>query len=322
MSDPDAQPARSAGALRSANEQRVLDVLRQPGDADGDGHVPHTQADIARATGLARATVSNIVRDLSARGLVDATAGAGRRGSSVRLSGSVGVVLGIDFGHSHLSVAVGDLTGNVITEERLPVRTPLPPPDALRKAREVAERLHPDLTEVRTVGLGLPAPVIHDTIGTPAIFPGWDDTDARSLATSVFGVPALVENDANLGALAEHRAGVARGARHAVFVKVSSGVGAGLILDDRVFHGAHGTAGEIGHLTLDDQGPLCRCGSRGCLEAYELDHRRHRDARRPGCPARPSTRSSRRRRAATAPHGVRSRTPVCTWAGRSRRSST
>ncbi|MEV4999490.1 ROK family transcriptional regulator [Nocardioides sp. LML1-1-1.1] len=269
MSDPDAQPARSAGPLRWANEQRVLDVLRQPGDGDGqDGHVPHTQADIARATGLARATVSNIVRDLSARGLVEAKAGAGRRGSSVRLSGSVGVVLGVDFGHSHLSVAVGDLTGNVITEERHAVRSPLPPLDALRRAREIAEHLHPDLSEVRTIGLGLPAPVIHDTIGTPAIFPGWDDVDARSLASSVFGVPALVENDANLGALAEHRAGVARGARHAVFVKVSSGVGAGLILDDRVFHGAHGTAGEIGHLTLDDQGPLCRCGSRGCLEAY------------------------------------------------------
>ena len=77
-----------------------------------------------------------------------------------------------------------------------------------------------------------------------------------------------VENDANLGALAEHRSGVGRGHDSSVFVKISSGVGAGIIIDNQLFHGAGGTAGEIGHLTLDDQGPLCRCGSRGCLEAY------------------------------------------------------
>jgi predicted NBD/HSP70 family sugar kinase len=85
---------------------------------------------------------------------------------------------------------------------------------------------------------------------------------------SAFSTPARVENDANLGAIAEHQVGAARGHRTLVFVKISSGVGAGLILGDQVFHGAQGTAGEIGHLTLDEQGPFCRCGSRGCLEAY------------------------------------------------------
>ena len=77
-----------------------------------------------------------------------------------------------------------------------------------------------------------------------------------------------IDNDANLGALAEHRHGIARGHDSSVFVKVSSGVGAGIVLEDRLFHGSGGTAGEIGHLTLDENGPVCRCGSRGCLEAY------------------------------------------------------
>ncbi len=101
-----------------------------------------------------------------------------------------------------------------------------------------------------------------------AIFPGWEGVDARAAAEEAFGVSVHVENDANLGALAEHHQGVARGHDTSVFVKISSGVGAGIIIDNKLFHGAGGSAGEIGHLTLDDQGPLCRCGSRGCLEAY------------------------------------------------------
>ncbi|MCL2541689.1 MAG: ROK family protein [Nocardioidaceae bacterium] len=263
-------PAGSAAALRLANEQRVLDVLRQsaPDRPGGQAPTAHTQAELARATGLARATISNIVRDLAAQGLVETRAGSGRRGSSVRLARDAGVVVGVDFGHRHLSVAVGDLTGRLIGEERRVLAAPLGPRDALRQARAIAETLVPAGATLRKVGLGLPAPVIHDTIGTPAIFPGWENTDARAVAAAVFDAPVRVENDANLGALAEHRVGVAHGCRHAVFVKISSGVGAGLILDDQVFHGAEGTAGEIGHLTLDEQGPFCRCGSRGCLEAY------------------------------------------------------
>ena len=90
----------------------------------------------------------------------------------------------------------------------------------------------------------------------------------RDVAESRLGIRVQVDNDANLGALGEHRRGVGRGHANVVFVKVSSGVGAGLILDHQAKRGTDGTAGEIGHLTFDEQGPLCRCGSRGCLEAY------------------------------------------------------
>jgi predicted NBD/HSP70 family sugar kinase len=129
-------------------------------------------------------------------------------------------------------------------------------------------RLSGGMGVLRHVGLGLPAPVTEEVISSTAIFPGWEGVNARSAAEDTFGAPVHVENDANLGALAEHRRGVARGTSSSVFVKISSGVGAGIIIGNRLFHGAGGTAGEIGHLTLDDQGPLCRCGSRGCLEAY------------------------------------------------------
>jgi predicted NBD/HSP70 family sugar kinase len=254
----------STAALRTANQQRILDVLRT-----GDGNEgAFTQAELARATGLAPATVSNIVRELAAAELVQTDPGRGRRGSSVRLSRSAGLVAGVDFGHSHVAVALGDLTGTLLAEKRCPLDERRPHHEELALARTLLESLTDRPGVVRRIGMGLPAPVTNNVVRSTAIFPGWEGVDARAAAEEVFGAPVEIENDANLGALAEHRHGVARGHDTSVFVKISSGVGAGIIIDNHLFHGATGSAGEIGHLTLDEQGPLCRCGSRGCLEAY------------------------------------------------------
>ncbi len=253
----------STSSLRAANQHRVLAVLREQGEHE----VAHTQAEIARLTGLAPATVSNIVRDLTAGGLLDIEPGSGRRGSSVRLSARAGMVAGIDFGHRHVAVAVGDLTGRVLSEERVVVE-PQGHESGLGLAASVLARIDPGVGPLRRVSLGLPAPVVNNVVKSSAIFPGWEGVDARAAAEAVFGAPAQVENDANLGALAEHRQGHGRGHSTSVFVKIASGVGAGLIIDNQLFHGADGTAGEIGHLTVDEQGPMCRCGSRGCLETY------------------------------------------------------
>ena len=212
------------------------------------------------------------MRGLAAAGLVETEPGSGRRSTTVRLGRGAGLVAGVDFGHSHLAVALGDLTGTVIAEVRRPLDSRHGHGDGLAAAAELLDGLlaeHADPAEqVRKIGLGLPAPVQDDVVRSSAILPGWVGVHARSAAEQQFGVPVHIENDANLGALAEHRVGVARGSRSSVFVKISSGVGAGIVLEDRLFHGTGGTAGEIGHLTLDEQGPVCRCGSRGCLETY------------------------------------------------------
>jgi predicted NBD/HSP70 family sugar kinase len=92
--------------------------------------------------------------------------------------------------------------------------------------------------------------------------------NARQVAEQHLGRPVHIENDANLGALAEHQVGVARGHTTSIYLKLSSGVGSGIIVDNHLYHGAVGAAGEVGHLTVNEQGPVCRCGSRGCLEAY------------------------------------------------------
>lgn len=254
----------STASLRPANQRRVVDLLRTRGDI--------TQAELARETGLASATISNIVRHLSATGLVQTVPGSGRRGTVVRFAPDAGLVAAIDFGHTHVAVALADFSGHVVAERRQALVPDHDHHDDLPLAGDLlagllAERGH-DLSHVRTIGLGLPAPIRDGVVRSSAILPGWVGINAVEVAQARFGCPVYVDNDANLGALAEHRVGVAQGFDDIVYVKVSSGVGAGLILNGQIFRGAHGSAGEIGHLTLDEQGPVCRCGSRGCLEAY------------------------------------------------------
>ncbi len=261
----------STSSLRAANLHRVLDVLRGVAperEPDPATEGVFTQAELARVTGLAPATVSNIVRELAGAGLVDTEAGSGRRGSSVQLARGAGIVAGVDFGHSHVAVGVGDLAGRMLAERRVSLDASTAHDKALAMAGELLAEMSGGMGDLRQVGMGLPAPVNEEVIRSSAIFPGWEGVNARAAAEETFGAPVHVENDANLGALAEHRRGVGRGHSSSVFVKISSGVGAGIIIGNELFHGAGGTAGEIGHLTLDEQGPLCRCGSRGCLEAY------------------------------------------------------
>jgi predicted NBD/HSP70 family sugar kinase len=109
-------------------------------------------------------------------------------------------------------------------------------------------------------------------VGSSTIMPGWVGVDAAAELEQRFGVPVYVDNDANLGALAEWVLGAGRGAEDLAYLMLSSGIGAGLILGGRLYRGANGTAGEIGHVLVDDQGPLCRCGNRGCLETYAGAH--------------------------------------------------
>jgi predicted NBD/HSP70 family sugar kinase len=266
MSATSSTASGSVATLRVANQRRVLGVLLERGPD------PVTQAELARETGLATGTVSSIVRELAAAGIVSTVAGAGRRGTTVRLDRGAGLVAGVDIGHTHLAVAVADATGEPLGEAREPLDNAQTHGDGLRRARvlldEVVAATDAQRSEIRMIGMGLPAPISGDVVMHSAILPGWVGVNARAAAHEAFGCPVVVENDANLGALAEHRRGVGRGEADLVFVKVSSGVGAGLILNHELFRGSGGTAGEIGHLTLDEQGPLCRCGSRGCLEAY------------------------------------------------------
>jgi predicted NBD/HSP70 family sugar kinase len=143
---------------------------------------------------------------------------------------------------------------------------------ALAHAAATVHRLVEGLGARRTLvagaALGLPAPVDLRTgaVGSGNILPGWVDRRPAAELAELLGLPVAVDNDANLGALAEATYGAARGMSDVVYVKVSTGIGAGLVLGGELFRGSTGLAGEIGHVPVDPDGAVCRCGNRGCLE--------------------------------------------------------
>jgi len=258
----------SQSSLHRANLERVLRAVRMAGSL--------TQAEIARTTGLSAATVSNIVRELKDSGtvVVTPTSSGGRRARSVSLSADAGIVVGVDFGHSHLRVAIGNLAHRVLAEESEPIDTDASAAQGFDRAERIVARLLGqtgfERDKVIGVGLGVPGPIDVETgaLGSTAILPGWSGiSPGRELSTRL-GMPVYVDNDANLGALGELVWGAGRGLSDLAYIKVASGVGAGLVIAGQIYRGPGGTAGEIGHITLDESGPVCRCGNRGCLETF------------------------------------------------------
>ncbi|MFD4244651.1 ROK family protein [Streptomyces sp. NPDC058525] len=262
------QTPGSQSSLHRANLERVVRAVRLAGSL--------TQAEIARATGLSAATVSNIVRELKEGGTVEVTdtSAGGRRARSVSLSGDAGIVIGVDFGHTHLRVAVGNLAHQVLAEEAEPLDVDASWVDGFDRAEALVGRLIAgigvSLDKAIGVGLGVPGPIDVEsgTLGSTAILPGWAGINPREELSRRLGVPVYVDNDANLGALGELVWGSGRGVKDLAYIKVASGVGAGLVINGQIYRGPGGTAGEIGHITLDESGPVCRCGNRGCLETF------------------------------------------------------
>jgi predicted NBD/HSP70 family sugar kinase len=256
--------------LKDRNRQRVIEVLR--------AQARTSQADIARATGLSRTTVSTLIGELKAAGFVSdapergSQPNGGRPAVQLVFENREQVVAGIDFGHSHVAVAIADRAHNVLGE----VRGDLDVTHQARKALDTAAlmfgelryKLGVELKNVVGAGIGIPGPVDHarGKAGSPTILPGWVDLRIATEMTERLGVPVQIENDATLGALAELTWGAGKDSSNFAYIKAATGIGAGIVIDGRLLRGATGTAGEIGHTTLDEAGALCYCGNRGCLE--------------------------------------------------------
>jgi predicted NBD/HSP70 family sugar kinase/biotin operon repressor len=258
------------GSLRVRNRVRVVDALRRRG--------PASRADIAATAGLSRATVSSLVAELLESGLLverkdgEGASRTGRPPVLLAVEPAAGGALGVDFGHAHLRVALADLNADVRAERHVGLDVDHDADEALDAAAELVDELLAEVDIDRDAllgcGLGLPGPIDADTgtVGSTVILPGWRGRHAGDELASRLGVQVTVDNDANLGALAEMTYGAARGARDLVYVKAASGVGAGIVLGGRLHRGIRGMAGELGHVHVEDEGRVCRCGNRGCLE--------------------------------------------------------
>ena len=182
-------------------------------------------------------------------------------------------LIGVDLGGTQLRVAVANDRGRLKTVVRRPTQ-------AARGRRHVIDRIVATVKEalqedgssprqVRALGIGLPGPVdpAAGLVISPANLPGFKNVPLNRILSRATGIPSFLHHDAHLAALGEHQRGAARGASEVVYVTVSTGIGAGLILRGELYAGAHGIAGEVGHIVVQRDGPLCTCGNRGCVEA-------------------------------------------------------
>ena len=262
----------SLEALRERNRRTVIDALRRGGTI--------SRAEIARRTGLSRSTVSSVVTDLMGSGLVreiERTSGAssalgGRPATPLVLDASAGAALGISLNYRRLRVAICDF-GHAILAER---SADLCDPNDSRAVRdlvvaEVAAAIDAagvDAAAISGAVMTVPGPVEMATgrVGQASIVPGLVGPHFARELSEVVGFDIHLENDANLSVLAEMLWGAGDRHQDVIFIKLSRGIGAGLVLGGQLFRGALGTAGEVGHTPVVSDGTLCRCGNRGCLE--------------------------------------------------------
>lgn len=256
--------------VKNYNKRVILDMIRfTPGGT--------SRAELARQVGLTRSAITTIVNDILNEDLVreaeNGPATGGRRAIILEMNPSRGYVVGIDMGATHMGLLVSDFAARVIQEIEIPFTIEQGPQSGLQildtQYRELLSRANLKPDDILAVGIGVPGPVNASAgvVSVPPIMPGWDNYPVHSYLEDIWHCPVSLNNDAELGALGEWAYGAGRREQHLAYIKVGTGIGAGLLLDGKIYRGATGSAGEIGHITIADHGPRCTCGKNGCLEA-------------------------------------------------------
>lgn len=235
-----------------------------------------SRAEVARRCDLSRSTVSALVQQLIDLGAVrEARVGpsqGGRPPVMLRFEHDRYRMIGLDIGATHVTAIVMDPRGRVLSRATAPHAVERDPTGTLRLVDELLTHIHTQAGiapgQLLGIGVAVPCPVHPAAPGrlSPSILPAWKGIDLAAILTERWGVPTYLENDANLGALGELYWGQGRRAGDFTYVKLATGVGAGLIIDGDIYRGGQGIAGEIGHTAIDGDGPPCRCGLFGCLE--------------------------------------------------------
>lgn len=236
----------------------------------------NTRSDIARVTGLGRAVVTQRVADLIEAGLLidgsRAESTGGRPSRSLAFNSGLGSLLVAELGATSVHAAITDLGGDIIERRQEEIDISAGPDVVLAALETIFDalvRAHPS-PDVWGLAVGLPGPVEFRTGSptSPPIMPGWDRYPVRVRLSARYHAPTWIDNDVNLLALGELRRGLAVGVDDAIFIKIGTGIGAGLISDGHVHRGAQGAAGDIGHVRVSETtSEVCRCGKVGCLEA-------------------------------------------------------
>jgi predicted NBD/HSP70 family sugar kinase len=236
-----------------------------------------TAADLARATGLARSTISTALSELRSAKIVIEVAqsmevrGAGRPTSVFSLNPRAGTCIGLHVGLSSLRLIVADVSHAVLHHDEIGLGLDYTPQAAMRKARtaitDAYRRSGLSPHSLLGIGVAVAGPVAPDgRIQRASIVPNWAGVNIRHVFASAFETAVFADNESNCSALAEMTWGAATDIDDFVYVKIDVGLGGAIVVQRRVVTGAAGAGGEFGHISIDPNGGLCRCGNRGCLE--------------------------------------------------------
>lgn len=267
------------------------------------GQIP--RIDLSQVTGISRATVTTITADLLRDGLIEEVpredgtdARRGRPRVDLKLAADAHLVAGIKVSDTTISLILSDFEGTALAD--LEVAKPKGATDAAdladqitRATQTLTAKAGRTLSQLSGIGVGL-AGIVDARNGTVYWSPSLDarNVSFRDILSRRIGVPAFLDNDANLVAMAEKSFGLGRGHSDFIVVTIESGVGMGIVLGDQIYRGTRGCGAEFGHTKVQLAGALCRCGQRGCLEAYVADYALLREAASVGSidPALPASR--------------------------------
>lgn len=240
---------------------------------------PLSRAQISERTGLNKATVSSLVQllldDELAVEIGQGVSSGGRKPVMLLFNNAAGHAIGIDLGVNYIRGLLADLAGNPLAEHTIAVSTQQP--------AAVLELLHRCIDELirqapssryGIVGIGVGVPGLVDEQGTILFAPnlGWEHIPLQQQLADHYAMPVIIDNEANAGAQGEQRYGAGRGIANQIYVSVGIGIGTGLIIQGNLYKGTSGFSGELGHLSIDLNGKLCRCGNRGCWELYASEN--------------------------------------------------
>lgn len=254
--------------MAQMNKKMILNLIILNG--------PINRAEIARLSGLSVPTVMKITNEFSQsrliRGIGKRESTGGRQPELIEINKEEYLCIGLDVGRNRLKIVVMNLDGEVKLKRTIPTGDTLPPEPAVYRmislVREIVDEMGERKQQLLGIGIGMPGLLDPDT-GMVNFSPdfGWEHVDLLSRFQQEFTVPVLIENANRVMALGERWFGAGRRAEDFLCVNLGHGIGSALVFNGEIYYGNSGSSGEIGHITLEKDGPLCECGNHGCLEA-------------------------------------------------------
>lgn len=253
----------------TSSEKELIDLVRKYGES--------TKADLVTYTEFSRTKITSCIDSLLRKEILvtnkDTEYSGGRRSKMFSLNGKLGLVAGVDIGATSIDLCIADFSGKLLVRSAESASVREGPIKILGRACSLLEtmlkenNLSPE--KIKGIGIGVPGPVDFSvgTLVSPPIMPGWDCYPIIQTVQQWFpSANVVVDNDVNVMALGEMNQGAGRGVDNLIFVKIGTGIGAGILCEGKIYRGSSGCAGDIGHIGVNKSGPSCHCGNKGCLE--------------------------------------------------------